>query len=502
MLAPDTYLSRNPGEKGTALVVSLLLMLVLSVLSASMMFLAQTETASSASYKLMSQARYGAESGVHHAINYLTNTYALPGTPADPLTNYDLTKSPVRNVANNQPVILSSNTGVWAPNYPVPAVQTAFNNAVRGTLAAGGQNVSYNASAKLLRMTQLTTYGGISTVVQTWEITADGTVAGARTATVEVTSTLEQQFVPAAAYAAFATGAGCGALNFGGDEVIDSYDSRNALVGGAPQVSATGGNVGTNGNMTLSGQATIDGTLSTPRTGVGSCTSGNVDALSLSGQATVTQGLVKLPQTVVLPPPDAPNPMPPSSTSNDFTKNSGCAGAGGCSFVTVSMKDVATLTGGTQAAPLVLGDVSVDTQGTLHLTAGYYNVNSITAGSQGSIIIDSGPVIMNVAGQGQSTPIDFSSGSVSNPTFDAGNFQILYAGTGDIKLNGGAQNSMVVYAPNATASFPASNSNFYGSITVSQISSNGAQVHYDRRLGSEFFVPGNHMLTAFTWKKY
>jgi Tfp pilus assembly protein PilX len=142
MLKDDARRRTKHDERGTALVVSMLLMMVLSVLSASMMFLAQTETASSASYRLMSKARYGAESGVHSAINYLTNTYALPGTPADPLSNYDLTKSPVTNIANNQPVILSSNTAVVASNYPVPAVQTAFNNAVRGTLAAGNQTVS------------------------------------------------------------------------------------------------------------------------------------------------------------------------------------------------------------------------------------------------------------------------------------------------------------------------------------------------------------------------
>jgi hypothetical protein len=495
----QTYPPTNPGERGTALIVSMLLMMVLSVLSASLMFLAQTETASSASYKLMSQARYGAESGVHSTINYLTNTYVLPGTPADPLANYDLTKSPV--TYNNQAVVLSSNTAVPS-NYPIAAVQTAFKNAVQGTLVAGNQTVSYNASAKLMSMIPLVTYDGASTVVQTWEITADGSVAGARSATVEVTSRLEQQMVPAAAYATFATGGACGALNFGGGELINSYDSRAPLVGGAPQLSGTGGNVGTNGNMTLSGQATVDGTLSTPRTGVGGCSNGNVDALSESGQATVTQGLVKLPQTVNEPAPAAPNPMPPPATSNDFTKNSGCAGAGGCAFVTVGGQDVATLTGGTKAAPLVLGDVSVDTQGTLHLTAGYYNFNSITAGSHGTIIIDSGPVIVNIAGQNQATPIDLSSGAFSNPTFDAGQFQVLYAGTGSIKLNGGAQNSMVVYAPNATASFPAANSNFYGSITVSQISANGAQIHYDRHLGTEFLVAGNQMLTAFTWKKY
>jgi len=396
-----------------------------------------------------------------------------------------------------------------ASNYPVAAVQTAFNNAVQGTLAAAGTNVAYNASAQLLSMIPIQTYGGVSTVVQTWQITADGTIGGVYPATVEVTSTLETQIVPAISDAAFATGGGCGALSFGGNELINSYDSSNmTLVGGVPVMQNSGGNVGTNGNMTLTGQATIDGTLSTPRTGVGTCASGNVDALTESGQASVTGGLVKLPQTVVLPPPLAPNPTPPT-TGTDFTKNSGCAGASSCSFTVVSGKDIATLTGGTSAAPLVLGDVKVSTDGTLHLKGGatagtslYYNFNSINVGSQSSIVIDGpGSVILNIAGASQSTPIDFSSGSVTNASLNPGLFQVVYAGSGNIKLTGGASNAMVIYAPNATASFPSSNSTFYGSITAATISSNGAQVHYDRNLATQFFTAGNTNLTAFTWKK-
>ena len=65
--------NRRDSEQGTALIVSLLLMTTLSLLGASMMFLAQTETASSINYRLMSQARYGAESGVHAATNFLLN---------------------------------------------------------------------------------------------------------------------------------------------------------------------------------------------------------------------------------------------------------------------------------------------------------------------------------------------------------------------------------------------------------------------------------------------
>ena len=356
MLKDDARRRTKHDERGTALVVSMLLMMVLSVLSASMMFLAQTETASSASYRLMSQARYGAESGVHSAINYLTNTYVLPGTPADPLANYDLTKSPVTNIANNQPVILSSNTAVVASNYPILAVQTAFNNAVRGNLTAGNQTVSYTASAKLLRMTPLVTYGGVSTVVQTWEITADGSVAGARSATVEVTSTLEQQIVPAAAYAAFATGAGCGALNFHGNNTeTDSYNSVAPLVGGNPNVSNSGGNVGTNGNLTEGGGADIYGTLSSPRVGIGDCSAGNVSALSSSGGATVNNhnpplagDIVNLPQTVSMPLPPVPAGVPTTSFNGNGQTLLNNASVGN-----VTVNAHSTLTLGAPCAPRI-----------------------------------------------------------------------------------------------------------------------------------------------------
>jgi Tfp pilus assembly protein PilX len=485
MLDAQTHLHTNPGEKGIALVVSLLLMMVLSILSASLMFLAQTETASSGSYRLMSQARYGAESGIHKTIHYLTNTYALPGSVADPLANYDMTKSPVTNVANNQPVILSSNPAV-ASNYPIAAVVTAFNDAVQGTLAAGNQTVSYNASAKLLKMIPLVTYGGVNTVVQTWEITADGTVAGARTGTVEVMSTLEQQVVAAASYAAFATGAGCGALNFHGNNTdTNSYNSLAPLVGGNPQVVNSGGSVGTNGNLTEGGGADIYGTLSSPRVGIGACSAGNVSALSSSGGATVNGhnpplagDIVQLPQAVSMPAPTVPTGVPTSSYNGN-----GQILLNGASVGNVTVDAHSTLTLG---APGVTSTI---------------NVNSLTINGNATLNI-LGTVILNVVGTGQPTPIDFTGGSVSNSSFDPTTFQVLYAGTGGIRLNGGAHTTALIYAPNAAASFNGGG-DFYGSVIAQTIDDNGgASIHYDSRLKSEFFVAGNQMLTAFTWKKY
>ena len=76
------------NEKGIALVLSLFLMTAMSVIAASLMFLSQTETYSSMNYRLMSQARYGAESGLQKAANFILYpaTYVPPRTGgADPM---------------------------------------------------------------------------------------------------------------------------------------------------------------------------------------------------------------------------------------------------------------------------------------------------------------------------------------------------------------------------------------------------------------------------------
>src|SRR2546426_7636641 len=69
---------RRSNEKGTAMLFAIILVLVLSVMAASMMFLSQSETWSSMNYRLMTQARYGAEAGIHATANFLMNNYAPP----------------------------------------------------------------------------------------------------------------------------------------------------------------------------------------------------------------------------------------------------------------------------------------------------------------------------------------------------------------------------------------------------------------------------------------
>ena len=495
------FIMRIRNEQGIALVLSLFLMMALSAIAVSLMFLSQTETYSSLNYRLMSQTRYGAESGIQMTVNYLLNNYKAPATaganPADLLANYDTAKSPVICLAgcpnNGQPVVLSGN-GAVASNYPVAAVQAAFSAAVQGTLPAGTTTVTYAPSATLLSMQQVNTYGGGTTTIQTWQITSDGSIAVlGRTAQVEVTALLERQKAPAQMYAAFATSGGCGALQFAGGATVNSYDSA-ALVGGAPAIQHSGGNVGTNGNLNESGGATIEGSLSTPRVGVGNCSNGNVDALTSKAGATVLGGVVQLPQAVTLPTPVAPNPLPPTTN--------------------------VTITSNTTYAPGSYGNINVSGNGQLHLSAGTYNLNRLTMQDTSRLVIDSGPVILNIAGQGETDDnnnnndnndnndddnavLTFSSQAmVVNTSYDPSKLQIQYAGTKSIKLTGGSSFAAMVYAPNAAASF-SGGSDFYGSVVAATVKdTGGAKIHYDSHLSKAFFTAGNPMMTSFSWKKY
>ncbi|NQW04698.1 MAG: pilus assembly PilX N-terminal domain-containing protein [Acidobacteria bacterium] len=489
--------SGGGNDEGIAMVLALLFMLALSALGASVMVLSRTETLSSVNYRMLSQARYGAESGVHKAAHFLLNGYALPGSVSDPLSNYDTTLTPVRYLG--QPVVLSALSDVGA-NYPDAASQTAFANAAGGTLTAGSATVVYTASATLLSMQEIIPYGSSTpTVVQTWRITARGSIQGAREAEVEVSALLERQVVAPHTYAAFATGGGCGALSFEGGVHTDSYDSTNmTMVDGAPSTDTTWGNVGTNGNLTEAGNSVVSGSLSTPRSGVGGCSDGAVTALTQQGNAQVSEGLVALPQAVSYPAPDAPSPLPPT-TSTSVVSTSACAVFTLSSGICTGGSGALTLD--PQGSPMPLDNVHVTGGATLTLEAGTYNINSLTLTGGATIVIGSGPVILEVAGQSDDTPIDFEGGATANDSFDPSMFRIHYAGAGTLKLTGGTTTAAIVYAPSANATITGG-ADFYGSVLAASVSaSGGAGIHYDRSLASNFFTTGPQMMSSFSWKK-
>ena len=499
-------------QRGMALVLSLLLTMTMSLAIASMLVMAQTETLSTTNYRLMSQARYGAESGMQKTVNHLLNTYTPPPgvSNGDPITAYNTTVSPV--TYNGNPVILSANASV-ASNYPVAGIQTAFRDALQGSLPSGTTTVNFAPYARLLAMQQVPTYGGTTATLQTWEIVSNGTITLGKPATVEVTAILERQKIPAQGFAAFGTAASCGAIILSGTSSTDSYDSSTYSGSGSITSSnggllASGGNVGTNGNLTESGQATVNGTLSTPRVGVGNCSSGNVTAQTSSGGATVTGGIVQLPQAITMPAPAAPSPMPPTSNLT-INSSANCASLGLSSPATCTGSS-GDLTIHPNGSTVLLGDVTISGGANLTLAGGTpstFNINSLSITGNSHIGITSGSVVINVAGKNSSggwmsNPFDTSGTSFSNSSMDPSQLQILYAGTEQIRITGGSDQAMVVYAPNAPVQL-SGNSGYYGSIIGSTITNTGgAGIHYDRHLSQIFFAVGNSMLSAFSWNKF
>lgn len=474
-------MKKHNNQKGSALIMSLIFLLVLSVIGASLMFLSQSETWSSMNYRMMTQARYGAESGVSQAANFIMNSYTAPSAGgADNIANYNITVSPVTYGGN--PVIISADSSK-ASNYPVAGVITNFQNAMSnpGYVTAGNNKVNYKAYATLLSMDAVNSFGNTITV-QMWQITASGSVSGVKNGLEQVTAIMERQVTPAQTYAAFAMGTGCGVLNFTGNAHTDSYDS-GALVGGAPVIGNYDGNVGANGNLNETGNVTINGTMSTPRTGVGNCAAGNVDAWSTSGKATVTGGLVDLPQTITFPVPV----IPPAGTTN----------------VSLNGKAAQTLTPGNY------GDISISSQCTLTLTPGVYNINSLSESGQGQVVIAPDPVTgqygqvtVNVTGANQANPLDLSGGGFLNSSYVAAYFTVNYAGTGTIKITGGAGSAVVINAPNASAQI-SGNGDLFGSIIANNITDTGnGGINYDRGLSRNTYSVSNYMLDSFSWTKY
>jgi len=498
--APSVILRGEPvdphaNERGVALVVVLLLTVALSAIGASLLLLSKTDTYTSMNYRMMSQARYGAESGVMRAANYLSQVYQDPGAVVgDPLANYNMTVSPV--TYNGQPVVLSADPN-QASNYPYGPAQTAFSAAVQGSLVEG-QTVSYTAYATLLSMRTVQEYGSTTPkIIQTWRLTGTGSIAGARPATVQVTSTLEQQITPIMNYGLFATSSTCGALSFAGGATTSSYDSANmTMQNGQPVTQNSGGSVGSNGNLNVSGgQTQINGALSTPRTGVGNCKNGTVTAFT-GNLATVTEGIIQLPQAMAYPTPSLPNPLPPTTGSSWAS----CA-ALGLSAPACTGSD-GNITLDPQGGTLTFGNVDMGNNN-VHLKAGLYNINSLKSNATAVLYIEpGGPVVLNVAGQSTNQPISLNGNGFNNPSFDPTNFQILYGGTSPININGGSQSAAMLYAPNADITFNGG-ADFYGSMVGASITdTGGAKFHYDRRLQNDFMMGGAFMMSSFTWRKY
>jgi len=531
------------NERGIALVFVLFLVTTISALAISLTFLAQSETFASGNYRLATQARYAAESGAQKAADFLLD---MP-TQYDPTSLLALVPLSVNTGVSpvtwgGQPVILSS-LPTQASHYPDAAVVAAFNNAVadHGLLTAGNSKIGFGAYATLLHMDGfIDAYGGGTTIIQTWQIVSDGQITGVHPATVEITSTIETPKVPAFQYAAFATANGCGALTFKGNTGTDSYNSGTLPPGTAPTTcpvgttgptcfKTSGGDVGTNGNMLIDGGAVdVNGNLSTPRTGVGACTAGNVTALS--GALTVNGGSpIQLPKAVNLPTPKIPTPAPGGAlkVNNAGDVNAFCANVGltaaNCTIDNSGAVPVILLQN-TTGTPMSLPEVDLSAKANIVLVASTnptisneydFNAISLTGGSSIGVSTPSpnAKAVVMVSGKDSTgstidPAINFDGGTYAAPVgtcttcsaYDATLLQFVYGGTSTVVMTGNSSASATIYAPNAPATMKGT-SDLYGAIVANTIDVTGSMnIHYDQQLQSLAWTHGAPMMTAFSWR--
>jgi Tfp pilus assembly protein PilX len=478
-------MNKNSSDRGIAMVMVMLTILVLSVLGMSLIFAAQTQTWTAVNYRLATQARYAAEAGVQYTMNWLANTYTPPTT----FTSYDTTKNPVQDTTSHKSVVLSGMSGV-SSNYPDTTVQSAYNTALNGKSLTGLSNTTFSTYATLLRMGSGSgaswVAGGTTGVPQTWQIVSNGSISGVRNSAVQIVATYESTATPISPYAVYATSPSCPSLKFTAGSGTDSYNSSLGVYS-ASNHSNSNGNIGSNGNITLS-NSTVYGIA---KFGEASVTTGSCPNDYTTSGSTVL-GTTALGSAVTFPSPSYTNPSPAITTNTTYNVN-------------------------TSLPPGNYGNIT-ESGHTLTLSPGTYNFNSLSLMGGGTITVSpAGQVVIEIAGVGTlpscigwvappaqpaGCAVGFSGGSISNSSGKPDQFQIVYNGSMGVALSGGSNSYGYIYAPNAPCVL-SGGGDWYGSIVVSQINdSGGSNIHYDQNLSNTIIAVSAYRAVGFSWSKF
>lgn len=503
--------TNHRDERGVALFVAILALLLLTAVAAGMMYLSSTETAISSNFKGEETAYFAARAGVEEVRDRMLPTSVYPTSysiapqvatlalpPANPAVLYVLpagvTMSDVTNTTAPNPyfddelchdLTIGSMTqnptanirctavpsgSSWHPStQPASVAPVALDYKwVRVTLKANNSNpaVPVNGSSS---NANVVCWNGTS------EVTAASTSAAACNTLTPIANPvylvtalavtpngarrvvqeeIAQTPVGGLPGGLFATGTGCSALNLAGNANTGSFNSATEGTPTNPPNNRTnsGGSVGSNGNVSLGGSSTsVNGSISTyqPPT-VGSCPGNGVTKTGSPGYGSV----VGLGSPYTPPVPPIPNPLPPQTnvTYRNVTLTPG-------SFGNVTMKGTVTLQGGTAGSPAV------------------YTFNSITLNGNADLEI-TGPVVINLAGQpNMATVLDMTGGGFGNSTYVPSNFVINYGGSGSMVVTGGTDAYAVINAPNSPITFRGG-SNYYGQAIGKTIDDQGGTNFY------------------------
>ena len=467
--------TRREFEGGVALIIAMLLILVLTVLAASIIFVTQSQIWTSINYRLTTQCRYAAEAGVQNTMNWIYYTYTPPSPPSG---SFITSTYPVTCTAAPCTGGSATLSAVAAPaaNYPDATQQTNFNTTLSNIAIQGLANTTYSTYATLLAMNWPVSW--LAVPVQTWKVTSFGNITGVRNAQVQVTAVYQRTTAPIFANALYGTSAAC--------------------AGAAPSVSVSSGtvtgNIGTNGNLTVGATATVTGSLNVPST--------DACAPTLTGPAANVVGGI----TPLTPGPTYPNPIAPSPLPGTSTMTSGVGDCGPPATVIPAAEcSVALPAGHIALIPGQYDNLTISAGTTADLVAGTYNINSLVI--QGTLLVKTGPVIINLAGGG-TPPIvfDMTGGTLttgSPAVLPSINLQIIYLGGSQINLTGGPGAAGVVYAPNAPIVFKGVGTQWNGAVIGSTVNDViGVSIAYDAALQNFPLQPVQYRPISMSWSKF
>lgn len=342
----QTCLVQDPRERGIALILVLLAMLVLSVLAAAIVFTARSETFASYNYKLDTQADYLAKAGIQRAVNWFRSNHYQAVSPGAASTYYLVTSTGTPYnlfTSNASPVICKSGCssvnspvqligfGSGTSNYPdisntestpqkVAAAFAADLNDPANTrvTAAADDSGFFNINAVLLNY-QTVNLGYLppytTTPVETWLITSEATWTGSsgsttRVATAEEQAIVQPIYIPTWGNALY----GFCSVSMQGSSgtCTDAFNSSLGPYGGgnpsvasgkcdsttAANVIGAGASVGANGGVTLGSNVTVSGDVVIGTGGGAGCSASGYSGSTSSVLGQVINGPHKDPPPV------------------------------------------------------------------------------------------------------------------------------------------------------------------------------------------------------------
>ncbi len=478
---PPERAERPRQQRGIALIFTLLGMIIMSLLAASLLYISNAEGLSANNYKSQAKAEYAASAGVQQAVDWFYNTYApwLDSSSGGVLLttgSSGYTYSGASPTYSGSPVVLGSGA-----NFPDSAISSSFNAMRTGTIAMGNTNTTFLVDqARLVFYQTYKDMQGNTVIAERWNITATGTVPTVLSnKLVRETATIERFYIPIFKDAI----RGKCEVDIGGNVTTDSYYSSKGPPSGSNLYTGAdaGASIGSNAFLQASGNAgTINGNAYYGDS-AGTC-SGGVDF----NHPNIVQG-----QILNTPGPAFPPITPTFGTTNSNTND--CTGnpktiltpntpstyyhacnPSGSRDVWICLPNSST------RQTLFLNSISIGGSQTLYLKQDTAN-NGCASGSNNCSSGNPCPPLKLYANVG----LTLGGGGVLNASGSPPNFSILYSGTAQADLTGGSAFYGTIYAPNADVKM-AGTVDYYGAITGKTVSDQGnAIVHYDLSLAAQ-----------------